>query len=142
MNKSYSLKRGCTKISYLHRIKCWAHWYSVAQFCQSVMLFPQTREVKILVGMLKYWSRMWKYWFGCESTGPRMWKYWSPDMEVLVPGCVKFCPEMLPEKLGTFLRKMKAYGWLYRQNYSLSEIMYFWWNPSLSCFFFLKANAR
>ena len=47
---------------------------------------------------------------GCGSTGPQMWKDWSPDVEVLVPGCVKLCPEMLPEKLGTFLRKMKAYG--------------------------------
>ena len=36
---------------------------------------------------------------GCESTGPRMWKYWSLDVEVLVPGCVKLCPEMLHEKL-------------------------------------------
>jgi hypothetical protein len=61
---------------------------------------------------------------GCGSTGPRMQKYWSP-------GCVKFCPEMLLEKIGTFLRKMKAYGCLYRQNYSLSEIVIFWWNPSL-----------
>ena len=24
---------------------------------------------------------------------------------------------------------MKAYGWLYRQNCSLTEIMIFWWNP-------------
>jgi hypothetical protein len=47
---------------------------------------------------------------GCGSTGPQMWKYWSLDVKVLVPGCVKLCTEMLPEKLGIFLRKMKAYG--------------------------------
>ena len=35
------------------------------------------------------------------------------------------------EKLGTFLRKMKAYGWLYRQNCSSSEVINFWWNPSV-----------
>jgi hypothetical protein len=36
-----------------------------------------------------------------------MWKYWSSDVEVIVPWCVKLCPEMLPEELGTFLRKWK-----------------------------------
>jgi hypothetical protein len=69
-----------------------------------------------------------------------MWKYWSPDVEV--PGCVKLCPEMLPEKLRTFLRKMKAYGWLYRQTYSLSEIMNFWWNPSLKQINKIKSGGR
>ena len=38
---------------------------------------------------------------------------------------------MLPEKLGTVLEKNKTNGWLYRQNCSLSEVLNFWWNPSL-----------
>ena len=44
----------------------------------------------------------------CESTGPWMWKFLSSDVEVLVPGCVKLGPEMLPEKLWKLFRKMKA----------------------------------
>ena len=74
----------------------------------------------------EYWSPDVKVLVpGCESTGPRMWKYWSPDVEVLDPGCVKFGLEMLPEKLGTFLRKMKVYGRLYIHNCSLSQVMDF-----------------
>ena len=42
------------------------------------------------------------------------------------------CPEMLPEKLGTLMRKMKVYGCLSRQNYRLSEVIIFEWSPPVS----------
>jgi hypothetical protein len=39
---------------------------------------------------------------------------WSLGVKLLVPGCGStgpwMCPEMLPEKIGTYLRRMKAYG--------------------------------
>jgi hypothetical protein len=57
---------------------------------------------------------------------------------VLVPGCVKLCQEMMPEKLRPFLRKMKSYGWLYKKNCSLSEVMNFWLNLFLSIKIILK----
>ena len=38
-----------------------------------------------------------------------MVKYWSPDSEVLVPGCVNFVPELLPEVLRDVFEKNKSY---------------------------------
>jgi hypothetical protein len=42
-----------------------------------------------------------------------MWKFCSPDLEVLVPGCAELFPEMVPEEFGTFVIKIKAYGWFH-----------------------------
>ena len=36
---------------------------------------------------------------------------------------------------------MKAYGWLYRQNYSLSEVMKFWWIPSLKVLIWSQSGS-
>ena len=66
-----------------------------------------------------------------ENAGPDV-EVLVPDVEVPDPGCVKSGPEMLPEKFGTVLEKNKTNSWSYRQNCSLSEVLNFWWNPSLT----------
>ena len=50
-----------------------------------------------------FWNKIFATFF--------WWRYWSPDVDVLVPGCIKIGPEMLSEELGTFLRKIKVHGW-------------------------------
>ena len=57
---------------------------------------------------------------GWESTGPRMWKYWTLDGKVLVLGCANYFPELLPKDIYKLLRKIKAYGCMWRQICKLS----------------------
>jgi hypothetical protein len=64
----------------------------------SVMLFHKPEKFWDKIRAKTYLGEI----IGCESTGPQMWKYWSPDLEVLVLGCVKLCLEMLPEFFGHF----------------------------------------
>ena len=118
--------------------------YFILQYnWRNMTSFPFSSSVLDLISFCSSSDNLYLSWFdwlqntgldtkvlvpGYESTGLWIQKYWSLDTKVLV----RIQPELMPEELKTFLRKMRTNGSLWWQNYSLSEFFIFWWNRSLT----------
>ena len=73
-------------------------------------------------------SGWWRTGSGWWRTGHRMVNYWPQMVENWpLDGSI-----LVPEMLGIVWGQNNTNGWLFWQNCSLSEVLSFWWSPSLN----------
>ena len=69
---------------------------------------------------------------GVKTTAPWIQNYCPLESKLLTPGVIFWGPEMLPEDVQTFLKKMESIGSNRISRCNLLQIMVFGWSIPLS----------